>query len=307
MIKKVLVTGGAGFVGCHLVDRLLSEGQDVTVLDNLSRGNLQNLPNVHDDLKFVRGDINDVDLISGLIEDSDVVFHLAALSRVMTSIKNPDKCFDDNVHGVEVIARLCSKYHKKLVFSSSREVYGNALYTPVDEDHPLTPENPYGVSKLCGEKIIVTYSKCYSLKYSILRLANVYGYKDFQRVIPTFVEKTIKDQALVVFGGQQIIDFVHVNDVVDVLLKASNNNENITVNIGSGKGTTVLEIARLIQEIGHCRGRIIHKKKRQGEVECFIAKIDTAKKLLNWAPKTELKAELTRLLYSDRTQLCQIS
>jgi len=300
MAKKVLVTGGAGFIGGHLVNRLLSEGHDITVVDNLSRGDFQNLPDFHDKLKFVNGNITDFNLMDRLVEVSDVVFHLASLSRVMSSIENPDKCFEDNVRGVEVVARLCSIYKKKLVFSSSREVYGTAMYLPVDEDHPLVPENPYGASKLCGEKMIVAYSRCYGLNFAILRLANVYGERDFQRVIPIFIERTIKNEPLIVYGGQQIIDFVHVSDIVNVFLKASNHYENITINVGSGKGITVLDLARLIHEIGHGTGNLILKEKRKGEVERFIAKIDTAKKLLNWAPKADLKEELTRLLNSVR-------
>ncbi len=295
---NMLITGGAGFIGSHLATRLLTEGHNIIVVDNLSRGNLRNLPNVSDKLRFVKGSITDYDLIDKLVKDIEVVFHLASLSRVMPSIENPEKCFKENVYGVEIIARLCSKYNKKLVFSSSREVYGTATYIPVDESHPLNPENPYGASKICGEKIIVAYSRCYGLNYAILRLANVYGQKDFERVIPTFIEKTLRNEPLIIYGGKQIIDFVHVSDIVDVLLKASNYDKNVIANAGSGKGTTIIDLAKLIQEISHGTNKIIMCEKRQGEVESFVAKIDCAKKLLKWEPKTGLKEGIASLLAS---------
>lgn len=302
MAKRILVTGGAGFIGSHLVNRLLSGGHDVIVVDNLCRGSLKNLPDDRDKLEFVNGNIIDFYLMNGLVGVSDVVFHLASMSRVIPSIENPEKCFEDNVHGTEVVARLCSKYKKKLVFSSSREVYGTAMYLPVDENHPLNPENPYGASKLCGEKIIVAYSKCYGLNYAIVRLANVYGEGDFQRIIPTFIERTTKNKSLIIYGGQQIIDFVHVSDIVNILLKASNYSENFTINAGSGKGITALDLSRLVQDIGFGTKNLIIKEKRNGEVDRFIAKIDDAKKLLNWSPTKDLKEELTSLLHSVRKQ-----
>jgi UDP-glucose 4-epimerase len=295
-MRNVLVTGGAGFIGSHLSQRLVSESFNLTVVDNLSRGSLQNLAEIKDKIKFIKGNITNKELIEKLIKDTDVVFHLASLSRVIPSIEEPEKCFEENISGVENIARLCSKYKKMLVFCSSREVYGSAIYTPVDEDHPLNPENPYGASKVCGEKIIAAYSRCYGLSYAILRLANVYGQRDFDRVIPIFVEKTLKNDPLIIYGGNQIIDFVHINDVVDILLKASNSDNNIIANAGSGIGTTLIDLANLIQEISHRTNKIIIREKRRGEVDMFIAKIDYAKKLLKWEPKTGLKEGLSSLL-----------
>jgi UDP-glucose 4-epimerase len=281
----ILITGGAGFIGSHLAERLIAEGHNIIVVDNLSRGSLQNLSNIAGKLQFVNGNAADYDLIEKLVKGSEVTFHLAALSRVIPSIENPRKCFEDNVHGVEIVARLCSKYNKKLIFSSSREVYGTAKYLPVDEDHPLTPENPYGASKVYGEKIIGAYSSCYGLNYAILRLSNVYGKRDFERVIPIFIQKTLKKEALPIYGGKQIIDFVHYDD-------------NVTLNVGRGEGVTIITLAKLIQKIGHESSELIRREKRQGEVERFVANIDKAKKLLNWIPEIDLHEGITRLLIS---------
>lgn len=292
---RILITGGAGFIGSHLAERLFADGHEIIVFDDLSRGNLENLSKISNGIRFVNGDIANYAPLSELVKDSDVTFHLASLSRVIPSIKNPEKCFTTNINGVEIIARLCSKYNKKLIFSSSREVYGTAEYVPVDEAHPLNPENPYGVSKVCGEKIIDIYSKCYGLDYTILRLANVYGERDFERIIPVFLEKALKNKVLFVYGGQQILDFVHVDDVVEAFVKALDSINEI-FNVGSGEGLTVIDLANEIKKITNSMSKIVFQEKRKGEVERFIANIEHAHKALNWTPKLKLRPGLLRLL-----------
>lgn len=295
---SVLITGGAGFIGSHLTERLAKKGDSIIVVDNLSRGNLGNLSGILNEIEFVRKDITDYDVMKELVKDSDVVFHFASLSRVMPSIENPELCFRVNVQGTEVIARLCSKYNKRLIFSSSREVYGTVEYIPADEKHILHPENPYGASKVCGEKIIEAYSKCYGLKYAILRLTNVFGERDFDRVIPTFIEKALKNQDLVVYGGEQILDFIHVNDVVRAFLKAFEISDNIIFNIGSGEGVKIIELAKIIKELTKSKSEIVTKEKRKGEVERFVANAEEAKRFLGWALKISLREGVSRLLES---------
>jgi len=296
-VGYVLVTGGAGFIGSHLVERLVKEGYRVYLLDNLLRGNMNNLPRLLKDVEFVEGDIRNYELMDGIVRKVDTVIHLAALSRVMPSIENPELCFENNVKGTEIVARLCSKYNRKLIFSSSREVYGTAKYLPVDESHPLNPENPYGASKVAAESIIKAYSKCYGLSYTILRLTNVYGPRDFDRVIPTFIEKSVKNENLIVYSEEKLMDFIYISDVVEAFIKALNANEmNLTLNIGSGVGTKILELAKLIQDMVGGRGEIIIKKARKGEVERFISDIKKAREVLRWEPKTALKDGIKELL-----------
>lgn len=295
---SVLITGGAGFIGSHLTERLIAESHQITVVDNLSRGNLRNLSAILNEINFIKGNITDYNLMSKLVKNSDITFHLASLSRVIPSIENPTLCFESNVHGTEIVARLCSKYNKKLVFSSSREVYGTALNIPVDEDQLLNPENPYGASKVWGEKVIDVYSRCYGLNYNILRLTNVYGERDFERVIPIFIEKALKNEELIVYGGQQLLDFVHVNDVIEAFLHTFAFNEKAIFNIGSGEGITVIGLIKLIDEITNGKHKIVLREKRKGEVERFVANINKAKKLLDWVPKTELKEGVSCLLNS---------
>jgi len=296
-VGSILITGGAGFIGSHLVERLVKEGYRVILVDNLLRGNMNNLPRLLKDVEFVEGDIRNYELMDDIVRKVDTVIHLAALSRVMPSIENPELCFENNVKGTEIIARLCSKYNRKLIFSSSREVYGTAKYLPVDESHPLNPENPYGASKVAAESIIKAYSKCYGLNYTTLRLTNVYGPRDFDRVIPTFIEKSVKNENLIVYGEEKLMDFIYISDVVEAFIKALNANEmNLTLNIGSGVGTKILELAKLIQDMVGGRGGIIIKKTRKGEIERFVSDIKKAREVLRWEPKTALKDGIKELL-----------
>ena len=292
---SVLVTGGAGFIGSHLVERLVKKGYKVIVVDNLLRGKIENLSNVIDEIEFVRCSITDYNRIKELVKTSDIVFHLAAVSRVIPSIENPELCFEYNCRGTEIIARLCSKYNKKLIFASSREVYGTAKYLPVDEQHPLNPENPYGASKVFGEKIIEAYARCYGLEYVILRLANVYGPRDFGRVIPIFINNAIKNEDLIVYGGDQILDFIFIDDVIDAFIRAIDVNGNYILNIGSGKGTTILELAKLIIKILRSKSKIVIHKRRKGEIERFVANISKAREVLKWTPKMKLEKWLLKI------------
>src|SRR5574341_326064 len=177
MSKKILITGGLGFIGSYLAKRLFSLSYDITVLYNLYRGHKERLHS-QDNLKLIIGDITNDTLVERLIKENDTVFHLAAVSQVITSIKNPELTLKYNIEGTERVARYCAEYGKKLIFSSSREVYGSADYLPVDPQSPFKPENPYAASKISGEMIIRSYSNSYGLKYVILRLSNVYGYGD---------------------------------------------------------------------------------------------------------------------------------
>jgi UDP-glucose 4-epimerase len=293
---SVLVTGGAGFIGSHLVEKLVENGYNVVVIDNLLRGNLSNLSNVMSKIKFVKGDIRGYELMRELVKNSEMVFHLASLSRVVPSVKNPELCFKINVGGTEIIARLCSKYSKKLIFSSSREVYGTARYIPVDEAHPLSPENPYGASKVAGEKIIEAYAKSYGLSYATLRLANVYGPRDFDRVIPIFIKNALEGKNLIIYGANKILDFVYIDDVINAFISAMDINENQTLNIGSGKGTNIVELAKLVKKVTGKNGKIVVKEKRKGEVDKFIASIEKAEEVLKWRPKVTLEEGISRII-----------
>lgn len=300
----ILVTGGAGFIGSYLTERLIDEGYKVIIVDNLSKGRIGNIKNVLDDVVLIKGDILNIKLMADLVRKADLVFHLAAISRVITSIKNPVLCFKVNIIGTEILARLCSKFGRKLIFSSSREVYGNAQYLPVDEFHPLNPLNPYGVSKVASEKVVEAYSKCHSLRYIIFRLANVYGPRDTDRVIPIFIEQALKGEPLYVYGKDKVLDFLYIEDAIDAFLKTLELDiDNVTLNLGSGIGTRLDEIANLIVKFTKSESKIVIKKERKWEVRKFIADIRRSKKLLNWNPKISLRNGLERIIEFHSCQM----
>ena len=298
-MEKVLVTGGAGFIGSNLTNHLLGQGKHVTVIDNLSCGKKKNILD-SDALIFYKSDIRNQDLLEELIKNNDIVFHLAALSRVLPSLKNPKACFENNVSNLETIVRLAVKFNKKLVFCSSREIYGNAKYLPVDENHELHPVNPYGLSKLMGEKIINESSNSYGLRYSIVRLTNVYGLNDFNRVIPSFIDRSLTGKPLIFYGGEQLLDFIHVNDVINALIKAALFECNITVNIGSGKATSIKNLARIIQKLTGTRTNYIIRQQRNGEVQKFVAEIKKAADVLNWRPTIPLEKGIRELIITKQ-------
>jgi UDP-glucose 4-epimerase len=225
---KILITGGAGFIGHHLANRL-AEHHTVVVYDNLYTGDSRRL---NSNIEFVKGDLMDLTHLSKASRDVDVIYHLAAISRVLESVKHVE------------VAR---EHECKIIYASSREVYGDAQYLPVDEEHPLNPKNPYGASKLAAEHIIRAMATTYDMRYAIIRLANVYGKGDFSRVIPTFLHNIKEGKDLVIYGSSsKIIDFIHINDMVDALIACLDVDEQI-LNIGSGIGTTLRELADIFK------------------------------------------------------------
>ena len=296
-MKKILITGGAGFIGSHLSKILLDQDYSVTIVDNLSSGSIKNLSNVIKKIELINTDILELEKIKPYIQKTDCVVHLAGLSRVIPSINNPEMCFKNNVFGTEIIARLCSKYKKKLVFSSSREVYGNSTSLPVSECHPLSPENPYGASKILGESIIQAYSRTFELNFVILRLANAYGINDFDRVIPTFIENARNNKDIMIYGGEQVIDFIYIDDVIDAFIRCFDPTINNKVfNIGSGVGTKLPALADLIIEMTSSKSRIVFQEMRRGEVDAYRADISMAKCHLNWEPQTTLYSGLKKII-----------
>ena len=297
--NNILITGGAGFIGNHLARHLNSMGFSVTIIDDFSRGCKHNIQDFLADVEVIEKNILQEKIIERSIRNADLVFHLSALSRVIPCIKNPELCFRSNILGTEIVARMCSKYEKKLIFSSSREIYGNAEKIPVTEAFPLVPENPYGSSKIAGESIIRAYSRTYGLKYDILRLTNVYGPLDFDRVIPTFIERAMNGENFFIYGGEQVIDFVYINDVIDAFKRCLDSTiDNKILNIGSGIGTEIISLANIITSISSSSSKFFLKEKRTGEVDRFIADISNAKKFLNWEPKTPLKVGLENMMSS---------
>lgn len=277
---RILVTGGAGFIGGNLVNRLASMGAgEIVVLDNLHRGfSRDTLPAEAD---FRRADIRDPATLASAVKGCEIVFHLAAQSNVMGAIADSDYSFSTNVVGTfNMLQSAAAAGVKRLVFPSSREVYGDPRHIPVPETAPLGAKNAYGASKIAGE-VYCRLAAQQGLETVVLRLANVYGPGDRDRVIPLFAAAASTGLPITVFGRQKILDFVWIDVVVDALIKtAFGIYIRGPVNIGSGKGTTILDLARRMVDLSRSDSAIEVVEEREQEVGRYVADITRAKRLL---------------------------
>jgi len=295
---RILVTGGAGFIGSHLVDALSADkGNEIVIFDNFYRGKIKNIDHhlKNKNIMLVKGDIRDPKDLkkAGKI---DFIYHLAAQSNVAGSFFKPDYAFSTNVVGTLNVLKFASGQKvRRFVFSSSREVYGNPRYLPVDDAHPLNPINLYGLTKLSGETLCKAFSENKKLKLTILRIANVYGPRDKDRVIPIFIENAKRKKDLILYGGSQVLDFIWIGDVIDAMLRISNEDKFLgeTINIGTGTGTSIEDLAKIIIKLANSKSKIARKEPRGFDVESFIAKsgkiklraiklADGLKKTIDW-------------------------
>jgi len=279
---NVLVTGGAGFIGSHLVRRLVKErAGSVAVLDNLHRGSAESLADCLDEIRFVRGDVRNAAGLLEALHGIDLVYHLAAQSSVMGAEEHADYTFRTNVSGTfELLRAARTSGVRRVVFTSSREVYGDPLRVPVPETAALKPKNLYGASKVAGEAYCSVFGS-EGLETAVLRLANVYGPGDTDRVLPLFIERALQGQPLVLYGGQQVLDFVWIDVVVEALWKVGFG-ELIRepLNIGSGLGVTISNLSRRVLELTGGRPRFEIAPRRQTEVTRFVADVTRAKQVL---------------------------
>ncbi len=300
------VTGGAGFIGSHLVNYLIKEGHSISVIDNLSYGKKQNLAEVYDQIKFYQEDIRDFEALKKILKNVDGVFHQAALTVVQDSLKKPQEYQDVNVSGTENIFKLAKEHGLKVVFASSSSVYGHKENMPIRENAERKPINPYGKTKLDDEYLFEKYS---NLGVSIigLRYFNIFGKGQtlaYSGVITKFLDRIRESKPPIIFGdGSQIRDFVFVGDVVRANLTCMNNkSSNFLINIGSGKATSILQLANMIIGFSGLSLQAIFQEPQKGDIHKSHADIDSAKKLLKWEPKTELKTWLHNTIsdkYSD--------
>jgi UDP-glucose 4-epimerase len=297
----VVVTGGSGFIGSHLVDALLAHhAVTVQVIDNLQRGRLVNMARHDGDPRFIFSavDIRDADALDPLMEGADVVFHLAAQSNVMGAIQDPRQSFETNVIGTYNVLEA-ARHHgvRRVVLASSREAYGEPAHVPVAEDQPLLAKNTYGASKVAAEAYCRTFTNVFGLETVILRFANVYGPRDFDRVIPIWLSRALIGAPLELYGGDQVIDFVWVDQVVQALLRAASANiVGLPINIGSGVGTPIRELAHRVIEVTGSRSEIHVEPVRRAEVTRFVADVRRMREELGLIPPVDPLAQLPCLV-----------
>ena len=298
-MSKILVTGGAGFIGSHVVDQLVEAGHDVVVVDNLVTGKREF---VNPAAEFVEMDIRADGLADVFAEHKpELVDHLAAQINVTLSLKKPVYDAENNVLGtVNVLQRCVEHGVKKLIFSSSSgAIYGEPADLPVSEDSTPAPISHYGVSKLAGEEYIRLYGRIYDLPFTVLRYSNVYGPRQLPQgeagVCAILTELMLQGKRSTLYGrGEAVRDYVYVGDVARANVLALDKGAGATVNVASGKGTTVLEIFGLLKDIIGFQEDPILKPLRPGEVFKIYATRDRAERLLGWRPEVSLEEGLRR-------------
>jgi UDP-glucose 4-epimerase len=301
------VTGGAGFIGSHLVDRLIEEKYEVTVLDNFFSGTIENL-RMHLDTKWitlVKGDARNSADVRKAINGVSTIFHLAAIVDVQLSMKNAKLTNDVNVNGtLSVLKESLIENVERFVYISTCAVYGEAQYLPIDEEHPITPLSPYGASKFEAENHCKTYHHTYGLETCCLRLFNVYGPRQsigpYSGVITRFTNDLEKGHPPIIYGdGEQTRDFIHIKDVISACLLAMEkpHEKCEAVNIGTGKPTSINELANILTKLSDKTDlKPIYRAPREGDIRNSYADISKAQKMLNFKPKIGLEEGLESLV-----------
>ncbi len=306
---KILITGGGGFVGSHVAEAELKKGNKVVALDIADDSKVKHLLN-NPNFSYVRKGILETDVLESLIKESDLIYHFAAIANVQTYVKDPVKVLDINIQGTNLVLSLSKKYNKKVIFSSSSEVYGKNLKVPwhEDDDRVLGPTTKhrwcYSTSKAVSEHYCFGYAK-EGLRVVVLRFFNFYGPRlDFLgkgRVMTCFLEKFLKNEPVtVVEPGDQTRCFTYISDGVDGILKATHmpEAEGQVFNIGTDKETSVLELAKIMKKVGNFKSEIImipaEKIYGKGYEDIFrrVPDISKAKKILKWEPKVSLEQGL---------------
>ena len=297
---RYAVTGGAGFVGSHLVKLLIKKGHEVKVIDNLHTGKMENLQEVESEIEFQKIDIQDYDSIEKELNSVDGVFHQAALTVVQDSFKMPEKYHDVNVKGTENIFKIAQKNNFKVVYASSSSVYGHQNVIPILEDFEKRPINPYGKTKLDDENLAEKYAK-YDVKIIGLRYFNIFGKGqtlEYAGVITKFLDRIRDKKPPIIFGtGSQIRDFIHVEDIANANYLAMDSNvSNLHVNVGTGNSISILELAKIMIDISNLDLEPIMEKALEGDIEKSQSDNTLARKSFGWEPEKKLEEWLKEIM-----------
>jgi len=297
---RFVVTGGAGFVGSHLVKLLVKKGHEITVIDNLHTGKMENLQEVIEKIEFQNIDIQNYDSMEKELRDIDGVFHQAALTVVQDSFKMPDVYHSVNVEGTENIFKIAKKNNFKVVYASSSSVYGHQNVVPILENFNKKPINPYGKTKLDDENIAEQYGK-EGIKIIGLRYFNIFGKGqtlEYAGVITKFLDRIKDKKSPIIFGtGSQIRDFIHVEDIANAnYLAMKSDISNSHVNIGTGNSISILELAKIMIDISGLDLEPIMEKALEGDIEKSQSDNSLARKSFGWKPERKLKDWLKEVI-----------
>lgn len=310
--KKILVTGGAGFIGSHIVESLVRLGVHVTVLDDFSSGSIDNLKDCRKDITIIKGNILDYPKVKKAMRGMDIISHQAAHLEITQCVKDPITDLRYNTEGsLHILQAARENGIRKVLMASSACVYGQAQYTPENELHPTNPNWEYGVSKLAAEKYGAIFAQRYGMDVINLRYSIVYGPREwYGRVLTLFIKRAAEGKSLIIFGnGKQQRDFVFVGDVVrlhNMCLTASVKGGSV-YNVSTGRGTSVLQLANLVKKVVNNNAKIIFENVREGETSTYFSRVrlvselqamvldnSKAKKDLRWYPRVSLEEGIAR-------------
>ncbi len=302
-MSKYLVTGGAGFIGGHIVELLVSEGHDVTVFDNFCTGNMANLAAVEDRVKVIRGDICDLDALRAAAEGKDHIIHQAAEISVFRSLEEPGFVNEVNVGGTMNVL-ISAREHgvKRVVLASSSAIYGDTGTQPQKEDFPPQPLSPYGASKIAGEYYLSVFHQVYGLETVRLRYFNVFGPRQnpqsqYAAVIPKFIDRILKGQELIIHGdGEQTRDFVYVANVAraNYLATTAADVAGRVFNIAGGQTFSVNELAQRLKKLAGREVKIVHDDPVVGDIKYSASDTTLARTVLGWEPVVSFDEGLER-------------
>jgi UDP-glucose 4-epimerase len=299
--RRVLVTGGAGFIGGHLAKPLTERGFEVAVLDNLSTGSMKNLEEASA-VEFVKGEITNRSLTGKLMRNADAVIHLAAIVDHETCLRDPALAHEVNVKGTQILLEEARKRDvQRFVYASSAAVYGHAAKLPIGEDSALAPISPYGVSKAEAEQQCLEYAQAYGMRAICLRFFNVFGPRQTARqysgVITEFMKNLREGKSPAIYGdGLQTRDFVNVQDVIDVIFLATDSETAVGIfNVATGTETTIEDLALKLISIASQGLKPIYGPPRTGDIRRSVGDISKAKEKLGYSPRTDLAKNLPSL------------
>ena len=308
-MEKVIITGGAGFIGSHLAEELARRGYQVTILDDLSTGKMENIkePLKKGSVQFIQGSITNFSLLKELFQGAIYVFHQAALPSVPRSVKDPLTTSEVNITGtLNVLLAARDNKVRKVVYASSSSAYGDTPTLPKREDMVPHPQSPYAVSKLAGEHYCRVFQEVYGLATACLRYFNVYGPKQspdsqYAAVIPRFIRWASEGSPLIIFGdGEQTRDFTFIADAVETNILAAESNASGVFNIGRGKSITINELAQLVIKLTGNNVEPVHREPREGDIRHSLADISKAR-TFGYEPRYNLEEGLeeTRRLHHE--------